>query len=77
MVDQRHRLRGARLVFLVPAGNLVIDFSGREELEDSLRSDAGRGRRAKARSWIVQEMPQYIYFDRFDVLEAPSASLHS
>lgn len=69
-VDQAGALVGAVTPFINEAWQKDCLDPVAEPLREIYELSAAAGRHAKARRWVVDNMPQFVYFDRYDVLDS-------
>jgi predicted ATPase len=69
-VDQAEALLGAVTQFINEAWQKDCLSPAAEPLREIHELSSAADRHAKARRWVVDSMPQFVYFDRYDVLDS-------
>ena len=69
-VDQAEALVGAVTQFINEAWQRDCLDPAAEPLREIHELSRAADKRAKARTWVVDSMPQFVYFDRYDVLDS-------
>lgn len=69
-VAHAEALLGAVTQFINEAWQKDCLDPGAEPLREVLELSSAADKRAQARTWVVDRMPQFVYFDRYDVLDS-------